>query len=254
MEAFINWLLSLFKESKSKNPKVPKAEPKPVKLPEGMLTREQFDQLDTDIISGKIKVKGFAKNGYDGWREIGDNKNPADISPAIVRQGGKPGHAYCMYGQQDLFEAMLTHLGISRKLARLPRGGSTQSVWADCPGEFKLQYPVVQSLCIVQYNGEWKGHVEKVKKVLSTALKAPFKVFMFAFNTNIKKPSTLVREGEGSGYVERTMNKTQKVGSNKVDLKVLSTFMLSTLTPTKNKKASKCLETYLLYGPLLQAL
>ncbi len=227
MDLFIKWLLSLFKGSKNEKnnekendkkdeTKLPEVEVKP--LPVGMLTREQFDQLDTDIISGKIKVKGFALKGYDGWREVGSNASP-DISPAIVRQGGKPGQPYCMYAQQDLFEAMLTHLGVPRKLARLPEGGSTQSVWNECPGEYRLDYPVVQSLCIVQYNGEWKGHVEKVKKVLSTASKAPFKLFMIAFNTNIKTPSTLVREGEGSGYVERTINKTQKAGSNKVDLK-----------------------------------
>lgn len=228
MELFINWLLSLFKGSKNEKDSNKKETDKKsetsvqVGLPKdpvisGMLTREEFDKLDSDIISGKLKVKGFAVNGYDGWREASENKSP-DISPAIVRQGGKPGHPYCMYGQQDSFEAALTHLGIPRKLARLPKGGSTQSVWNDCPGEFKLQYPVVQALCIVQYNGEWKGHVERVKKVLSTSLKSPFKMLMFAFNTNINK-SEITREGEGSGYVERNIKTTQKIGSNKVDLK-----------------------------------
>ncbi len=169
---------------------------------EGLLTREQLNELSTSIIN----------KYYLTVREThGKNRSP-EIDALIKRQGGGLGNAYCQFGQQDHLDELAKATGIDRRLWNYPEGGSTQTVIRAVDKKYISMTPIALGLWTIQYVPNWTGHIELIKGINTDGT-----LKMFGFNTSIKTPDKVVRDGEGAGYINRKFFTSATYGSQKVE-------------------------------------
>ena len=217
----MKWLraiIAYFTKTKEKQPVQPElpVQPQlpaePVKPIKGMLTREEYVDLNIRIFTGDVKVSPYNDYSYDELRETNGNNRSKGIDALIKRQGGDLGNAYCQFGQQDKMDALAQYLKIPRKNWNYPEGGSTQSVFNKVDAKYKRETPIAGSFWTVQYNGEHKGHIEDVAEVLQDGKS----VMNLAFNTSIDGDDRVVRDGAGAGVAIRPVFKTKHQGSDTV--------------------------------------
>lgn len=218
--AFFKAIFGAFSKTENQKPIDPVKKPESISVPQKtkLLSREELNNLANLLIEGKIKNSPYGP--YLNWRETsGSNKSP-DISPMIIRQGGTPGDPYCQFGRQDEIDGLAQYLEIPRKKWPYPEGGSTQRVHKLVDPKYKTLHAKVMCLWTVNYNGGSTGHIERICKMLSVSTSAATtpgdKFLMHGFNTNIDADQTIVRNGQGAGWVNRTYFKTKQQGSDKI--------------------------------------
>lgn len=161
--------------------------------PVGLPSRDEVIAVYRDMANGKIPVPGGA------WKDIrethGKNRSPV-LDAMILRQGGRLGEPYCMYGQQEALDELCKHYKVSRRKVDLPEGGSTQSVWEAVPKRFKTQSYIPFCWWIWRKGEEWKGHVG-----MGIGPEQKGSAETFEFNTG--RGNGLERDGEGAHFKTR---------------------------------------------------
>ncbi len=188
-------------------------------VPHGrMMTRDEYISVKKALMEGKLKSAPYGN--YVNWREDAGNKNKSKlISPMVLRQGGDPGQPYCQYGQQDGMDGMAYVTGIPRHKWAYPEGGGTQKVFNKTPDKYKSKTAKPGSFVTVVYNGTGKdtdsGHIEDMFEIYAGGQRS----YNFGFNTNIDGDDSIVRDGQGAGWVTRPLFETMKQGKDIVTLR-----------------------------------
>jgi hypothetical protein len=134
----------------------------------------------------------------------GHNRSP-EIDALIKNQGGSLGDPYCMWGMQEVLDELCLFYGVDRSFVRIPKGGSTQTVFKTTPPEFKRIVPDKMKWIFWQLiSNPSRGHVGMV----TSELNKDSSFYTFEFNTNIKDANEVVRDGEGAGFVTRRLGGT----------------------------------------------
>lgn len=186
----------------------------PVENKDGLLTREQYVELNKAVFTGKTEVSPFTQFAYEKLRETAGKNRSKGIDLLITRQGGSLGDAYCQFGQQDKMDAMAKLSDIPRKLWNYPEGGGTQRVFDKVDDKYKTSTPKAGCFVTVEYNNSGKGHIEDICQILPNN-----RTLNMGFNTDIDSSDTVVRDGQGAGFVERPLFKEMKRGSDTVRLR-----------------------------------
>jgi hypothetical protein len=170
-----------------------------------MPTRDEMLQVFFDLCEGRIPTRiGIA---FMHIREThGHNRSPF-IDQIIRNQGGSLGDPYCMWGMQEAIDELCIYYGINRQLVSLsiPKGGSTQQVFARSAEHLKKFYPIPMSMVFWRQNSNpTRGHVGMVTGPITHD--SAFQTF--EFNTAIQSIDEVVRDGEGAGFLMRRLNGT----------------------------------------------
>ena len=182
--------------------------------PKKLLTRDEYVAINKAIFEGVLNIQPYTTYPYHLLRETNGNNRSKGIDALIKRQGGSLGDAYCQFGQQDKFDAVAQHLGMSRKLFAYPEGGGTQRVFESVDTKYKTTTPKPGCFWTVEYNNSGKGHIEDIFNILPNG-----EVMTLAFNTSIDGDDTLVRDGAGAGIATRKFFTEKKQGSDVVRLR-----------------------------------
>ena len=195
---FWNWLKSVF----ANQPSVEKQEEvlQKSKVP----TREQMLEVFLGLCNGTIPNRlGIP---YREIRETHGNNRSPHIDRLIKNQGGILADPYCMWGMQEVIDQLCIYYNVDRKLVStmIPKGGSTQTVFAKSSEAIKKNYPIQMSMVFWRQNSNpSRGHVGMVV----SPLKHDSSFETFEFNTDIRADE-VVRDGQGAGFVNRRINGT----------------------------------------------
>lgn len=178
----------------TESPAQPPVDPKEKKkLP----TRAEVDSFVRGIIEGTV-ANPQTSYPYDGIRETDGKNRSLAIDGIIRRQGGAMGEPYCLYGIQDILDAIRKKFDV---IIDLPEGGSTQSFWNDSNKTYKTQLPSPLCIGIYRKGDTWQGHA-----VLAMGNATTAGVYdTFEFNTSLSA-TMLERDGEGCGFRTRNVN------------------------------------------------
>lgn len=199
--SFITWLKSLFTPKKDATEITlvyPPTAPKPValKLPEHKIPTKA--QVIT-FVNSLIEFESPYKLPYVAWRETkGKNRSP-ELDQMIPANGGHLGDSYCLFGQQDIMRA-IERRWLGCKID-LPRGGGTQDFFAHVKPEYKRTEPDDLYIGIYRHGDTWQGHAVQAKGKFTKRPYFP----TFEFNTDAKDASKIVRDGQGCGYLSRSV-------------------------------------------------
>ncbi len=194
MEKFLNGLKAFFKGLFGKKRTEPTEVKPPVELPVGNIP----PIIHSDELAQKIYDRWlFHITKWIGFLENqGDNKGTI-LSPMIISVGGKPGHAYCLFGQQRMKKDVCSDLNII--LDGWVETGSTQTFFNKIPSKYKYMIPKVGDIVIWQSKKDpSKGHAAWVKELIYENGKL-VAFITIEFNTN----SQGSREGEGCFQLKR---------------------------------------------------
>ena len=183
-------------------PTVPKpvAVPAPVASPANhkVPTREEMTAVATGLIEGTIPNRlGVA---YKKIRETEGKNRSREIDMIITKQGGKLAEPYCQYGQQEFLDELCSYYGIDRKLVKIPEGGGTLNTYRSVPAKYKIKSPIPMSWTTWRHGETEKGHVG-----MNFTVPVKGTYHMFEFNTSAG--SSVVRDGEGAMWTDRTTGK-----------------------------------------------
>jgi hypothetical protein len=131
----------------------------------------------------------FTKKPYIAWRETkGKNRSP-EIDAMILRNGGKPGDPYCMYGVQDMLRILEKRY---RFKFDLPKTGSTQKFFNETNPAYISKTPIPYSIAIYKKGNTGLGHAAWCL----WRVRDSEKIRTFEFNTSDNDQGD-ARDGEG---------------------------------------------------------
>lgn len=169
------------------------------------LHKEICDYIDEIIYKGTNNP--LTKTAYMNFRETSGKNSSPDLDPMILRNGGKLGYPYCMYGQQDILRAVEMKFKVKFDL---PKTGSTQKFFNETKQEYKINFPKPYSIGIYrQKQDPTKGHAVQVRTQIDEK-----QFSTFEFNTSPQSESEIVRDGEGCYFKVR-----QITGYSKMELR-----------------------------------
>jgi hypothetical protein len=127
---------------------------------------------------------------------LGQNRSP-DLDPMIIRNGGRPGDSYCVFGIQD----MLRGAEIKFKITfDLPKTGGVQAFWKATKQEYKMLTPKPYCIGCYELLDSPFGHM-----VFSYGPVNPREHSTFEFNTSPNATPEIVRNGEGCYFKVRNI-------------------------------------------------
>lgn len=202
--SIFNWLFSVIKSLFTQSAAKPVEAQIPSNTQQNPSPSDQLEIQKTPQVDSikLIDAINFCIKPYESLRETnGKNRSPI-IDKIITNHGGALGSAYCCYGVQQLLDDVVAYYkskGQSIKFD-IPKGGSTQNLWALAKAEYKQSAPKPASLVVWRHmKNTSTGHIGTC---LSFADHDEFKTF--EFNTS-PDSSQIVREGEGAYYRNRPL-------------------------------------------------
>jgi len=169
------------------------------------LHKEICNYIDEIIYKGTNNP--FTKSPYMNFRETSGKNSSPDLDPMILRNGGKLGYPYCMYGQQDILRAVELKFKVRFDL---PNTGSTQKFFNETKQEYKIEYPKPYTIGIYRQKADQtKGHAVQVRNKIDDK-----QFSTFEFNTSPQMDNEIVRDGEGCYFKVR-----QLAGYEKMELR-----------------------------------
>ena len=163
----------------------------------GLPTREEMAKVIINLING---ITQSPSGPYRALRETDGNNRSKMLDAMIKRQGGNLGDAWCMFFQQQMLDDLCAIYGVSRKLVKIPEGGSTQSVIEATTSKYRLSAPKVCTQVIWRRGTTWTGHVGMVLKLVSST-----KFETFEGNTSADQiGGEIIRDGQGAYFKQRT--------------------------------------------------
>lgn len=163
----------------------------------GLPSRDSMARLIANLITGLEKSP---VGPYRALRETDGNNRSKTLDAMIRRQGGNLGDAWCMFFQQQMLDDLCAIYGVSRKLVKIPEGGSTQSVIEATPSKYRLSSPKICTMIIWRRGTTWTGHVGVVLKILSPTIFETFEG-----NTSADQiGGEIIRDGQGAFPKKRT--------------------------------------------------
>jgi hypothetical protein len=145
-----------------------------------------------------IETESPYGKAYKMWRETGGKNRSPELDRMIIEMGGHLGDSYCLFGIQSIMRAIEEKFDC---IFDLPHTGSTQTFWQKSKEIYKVQTPGPLQVGIYQHGDTWQGHA-----VLPQGFLFNQKLFKtFEFNTDAHDASKVVRDGQGCGYIVRSM-------------------------------------------------
>lgn len=169
------------------------------------IQKEISEYIDQLVYKGEDNP--FTKTPYMNFKETSGNNRSEELDQLILRNGGKLGYPYCLYGQQDILRAVEIKFKVKFDL---PVTGSTQKFFNETKTEYISIEPLKYSIGIFrQKKDPTKGHAVQVRTKIDNK-----QFSTFEFNTSPQIDNEIVRDGEGCYFKVR-----QLAGYNEMELR-----------------------------------